>query len=66
MMDVDAVLSDAQIRAFASALRAVHKSDSWDYVAPFAAQGWATVGSAAGWETVRERVEQLWFDIGSE
>ena len=63
MLDFDAIRLDAQIRAFASALRAVHKSKSWDYVGPLAAQGWATLDSTENWETVRARVRKQWLDL---
>ena len=63
MVDFDAIRLDAQIRAFASALRAVHKSKSWDYVAPLAAHGWATLESSAKWESVRARVRTHWLDL---
>lgn len=64
-MASDAVRLDAQIRAFATALRAVHKSDSWEYVAPLAAQAWATLDSVVEWVVVSERVQARWADIGS-
>lgn len=52
-------LREAEVRAFARALRIVFKSDSWEYVSEQAAEAWST-GSSVPWDEVAAEVRIAW------